>query len=271
MTSIEDTQFKMPESAMRELADLERLAREGVAAKPPSNFIAEFVQLQRAMLGWKQDALASFAGVSLSTVQRIERGEPVSAASLDSVAVALGQWQGAFSEPRVPLRGDQLKQQISKSISIFKDRIWVSVQPLRTQPQIAALARTHVYLVDGGRLGDAYDDDVAAFQENLDFLAYVLETEEEKSSRRKEPLKRRELYIAVLDQVRKIEQRAGAVALAGTYKAETNAQIMPTADVALIGFFPKSSDPGAIKRRALLAPAKIDLVDAWSRFCRTDG
>ncbi len=270
MPLIESPGFEIPESVVRELAGLDRLAQKGVALVPPPNFIADFVRLQRTMLGCKQEALASLAGVSLSTLQRIERGEIVSKNSLDRVAAVLGQRPYAFTEPRVPLRVDQLQQKINDGADTFKGRILVPVRRLRTQPQVAALTRAHLYLVDGGRLSDTFDNDVAALEENLDFVSYVLTTEEEGSNTFAEPLKRRELYIRVLDSVRAIERKRNAVALAGVYEAQPNATIMPTAHVALIGFFPRSTDPGAVKRRVLLAPAKIDLVEAWDRFCRSD-
>lgn len=181
--------FEIPESALRQAAELERLASEGVAVVPPASFIADFVKFQRAILGWKQDALASFADVSLSTIQRIERGESVSSASLNRVAVVLGQRSGAFTEPRLPLRGKELDQKVNDSFAKFRDRIWVPVRRLRTQPQVAALARTHLYLIDGGRLDDAYDNDIAALREGLDFLAFLLVTEEEGSITRCEPVK----------------------------------------------------------------------------------
>ena len=88
------------------------------------------------MVGWKQDALASIAGVSLSTIQRIERAEEVSAESLERVAAALHQKPGAFTAPRVPLTAEVLKEKLEQFILPFKSRQWVPAQPLRTQPQV---------------------------------------------------------------------------------------------------------------------------------------
>jgi transcriptional regulator with XRE-family HTH domain len=262
--------FEIPDSALRELAELDRLARGGVAAVPPPSFIAEFVKLQRAMLGWKQEALASFAGVSLSTIERIERDEAVSVVSLDRVAIAIGQTSGAFTEPRIPLRVEEAVRKAQESLAVFEDRVWVTVRPLRTQPQVSSLARTHLKFVDGDRLGSGYTDDLAALGETIDVLGFALTTERTGWSPQKERLKRRELYMLVLDQVKAIERRAHAVALAGTYKAGTNSAILPVVDVGLIAFFPLLSDPGAIKRRDLLAPTKIDLIEIRQRFCETD-
>ena len=91
------------EETAEDWIEFDRLAREGISCVPPPKFLAAFVRLQRGILDWKQDTLASFAGVSLSTVQRIEGGERVRLQNLDKVAVALGYKPGDFTEPRVPL------------------------------------------------------------------------------------------------------------------------------------------------------------------------
>lgn len=65
--------------------------------------LAAYVKLQRGQLKWKRELLASMAGVSLSTIERIERGEVVRPAALQSVAVALGLQPDAFTRPRAEL------------------------------------------------------------------------------------------------------------------------------------------------------------------------
>ncbi len=263
----------LPDEMMRELIELDRLARLGIPYVPPSESVAGFVRMQRGLVGRKQNALASFAEVSLSTVQRIERGDPVSAKSLDQVAMALVQEPGAFTKPRVPLTLEEQERKLEEWLDPFEDLTPVSVRPLRTQPQIAELARCKFRLIDDARLGDAYQDDIAALNETLDFLSFAFEVEKKESihhfTPRWKPIKRRHIYTMVLDQVRGIERRGYAVALAGTYQAETGAMVLPTADVALIAFFPKLSDPAANKRRVLLAPAKVDVAATWQRFCRS--
>lgn len=49
----------------------------GVAQVPSPEMIAFFVRFVRALRQWKKSTLASFAGVSLSTVERVERAERV--------------------------------------------------------------------------------------------------------------------------------------------------------------------------------------------------
>ena len=58
--------------------------------RPSAESIAFIVQMQRGIWGWKQQTLASIAGLSLTTVQRVERGEVVSSLSLEKLAKALG-------------------------------------------------------------------------------------------------------------------------------------------------------------------------------------
>ncbi len=59
-------------------------------------------------------------------------------------------------------------------------------------------------------------------------------------------MKRRKLYDDVLTCVRNIERQGCAVALAGTYQIETGNMAIPEATAALLGFFPKLTDPAAI-------------------------
>ncbi len=52
----------LPDEMVRELIELDRLARLGIPYVPPSEFVAGFVRIQRGFVGWKQDTLASFEG-----------------------------------------------------------------------------------------------------------------------------------------------------------------------------------------------------------------
>jgi hypothetical protein len=74
-----------------------------MARVPPKELIAFFVRWSRGLRQWKQHTLASFAGVALSTVERVERADRVSDACLDRIAVALGHEPGYLTTPRLPL------------------------------------------------------------------------------------------------------------------------------------------------------------------------
>jgi transcriptional regulator with XRE-family HTH domain len=206
-----------PDNLIRDLAEFDRLARDGIALVPPREVIANFVRLQRAIVGWKQDALASLAGVSLSTIQRIERAEAVSDERLERVAAALHQKPGAFTAPRVPLTTEMAKDKLEQFASPFMKRRWAPVRPLRTQPQIAELARADLYLIDGARIGEEHHDEIEALRETLDFVSFIL-VEEDAIARanRREPIKRRELYATVLNLVRTIEKGHGPLRWLGS-------------------------------------------------------
>ncbi|MGH6945076.1 MAG: hypothetical protein ACREH6_12755 [Geminicoccaceae bacterium] len=64
----------------------------------------------------------------------------------------------------------------------------------------------------------------------------------------------------ILGHIDHIERMADAVALGGVYEAETDHPYLPEARVAIIAFFPKKTDPAAIKRRQLLVPERVHLA-----------
>jgi hypothetical protein len=128
--------------------------------------------------------------------------------------------------------------------------------------------------VDAARLGEGYEEDAADLCEWLDLAAFLLASEEPGSIvdlGQREPVRRRQLYADVLRCARDIERRGQAVALAGTYAAETGRPDLPRMDVALVVFFPRLSDPGAVKRRTLFAPARIDVAELWRAATATGG
>jgi len=258
----------------QQLAETEALAKEGRPQKPSLDSVAFYVRTQRGFWGWKQEALASMAGVSLSTIERVERGEPVSEENLDRIAVALRQPPGTLTTPRVPLTAEQTLRKLTENAEPFCDRVWIPVRPVTGQRQVVELANSHFYLADASRLYEQSEDDaqndVSAFMEYLDLVSFILETEERESIakvHRLKPVKRRQLYNEVLACARETERRANAVILAGTYEAETDSRLIPKARVSVIGFFPKSVDPAAIKRRSLAAPARVSINEAWKSFC----
>ena len=80
---------------------------------PSLESIAFYVLVQRGFWGWKQEALAAMTGVSLSTVERVERGEVVASESLNRIAVALRQPPGAFTTPRIPFGVKEVLRMLS--------------------------------------------------------------------------------------------------------------------------------------------------------------
>lgn len=263
--------FELPEDVLAEIEKCDAMARAGTELVPSPDFVASFVRFQRSLRQIKQDSLAAMANVSRTTIERIERGEKVSTDSLDRVAVALGYNIGDFTKPRVPLRAEELAEMLSRSASLFEGRVEVPVRPLRTQPQVAALADCHCYLIDGSHLGETYRDQMEALREELDIIAFLRTHANEPSFKRDHKIRRRQLYARLLKTVKAIEVRAGAVALSGIYTARTDVQIMPSAEVGIIAFFLRAVDPGAVKRRVLFPPETLDLSAAWQADGETQG
>ncbi len=164
-------------------------------------------------------------------------------------------------------------ERLEESAAPFAETVAVPVKPLRGHRQIAELARSDLIIVDGNRIGDAYDADIDTLREWLDLTSFILATEDKDSiiQTDADPVKRRKLYDDVLTCVRDIERRGYAVALAGTYQIKTGNMAMPEATAALVGFFPKLTDPAAINRQTLFAPARVDWAAAWSQFCAEGG
>ena len=106
---------------------------------------------------------------------------------------------------------------------------------------------------------------MTAVIEYLDLVSFILSTEDKGSIikvHRREPVKRRKFYRDALNCVREAERRTNSVILAGTYQAETDSELMPEAKVAVVVYFPKSTDPAAIKGRTLAVPARFSIADA---------
>jgi transcriptional regulator with XRE-family HTH domain len=243
------------------LRDMEYCAARGIAMRSQAKDLAVFVRFQRHMRQWKVETLASFAGLSRSTIERIERGEPVADESLDQVAVALGYNRGDFTEPRVPLGGYEAIAQWEKWLRPFEGHRWIVVEPVRKQRQVAAFSECHTYLLDGGRLEVDLAEELGSLREWLNYVAIIrYNAFIERTERERRRVSRRDLYRDVLAQIHQIESDYHAVALGGTYEAETNHRLIPRVQIAVIGFFPMATDPSAIRRRQLLVPKRVELV-----------
>ncbi|WP_043343330.1 helix-turn-helix domain-containing protein [Belnapia moabensis] len=260
------TLYDLSKQMLAEVADLGKMAREGIPHVPTPMTIAFFVRLQRELREWKQSELCCRADISLSTLERVERGQAVSPDNLRRIAIALGQAQDAFTEPRIPSTAEEALCRLEEKVKPFEDTVEVSVRPLRGHRQIAELAQADMSLLDAGRLDESFGEDLVQLREWLDLTGFLLAAEAEDSFvdlDLAEPAKRRQLYTGALDCVQRIERRGGAIALAGTYVAETGLPPMPKAKVAVVVFFHRKSDPGAAKRRTLYAPSHIPDA-AWS-------
>lgn len=143
----------MPASLYERLQALP-LPVPGVPEIPPVELIAFNVATRRRLYGWKQNTLADLAGVSLSTVERIERGEKVLPDALEKIGAALGWEPGYYTRPRAPL------SDAAMAAPQHADTAIVQVKPLVSQPQLRALAACDT-LAFAPMAGVDADDDLA--------------------------------------------------------------------------------------------------------------
>jgi hypothetical protein len=170
----------------------------------------------------------------------VEYAEPVSEASLDRIAVALGEKPGYFTAPRVPLTGADAAED-------FADRFGhlevVRVRHLTTAAQVRALAACHGYVVNAPGLDDLKED-IAGLVEWLDVTAFITGPQTLGHNADREP--RRKLYADVLKAVAGLE-RQGVTVVAGVMPLPEPGS--PNWRVAVLNITRKAIDPGAIKRR----------------------
>lgn len=228
------------------LARIEKLPPPvmGQNAVPPPELVAFTVRVARGNRQLKKAALASMAGVSLSSVERIERGEAVSGSVLDSVGIALGYENGYFTAPREPIPTDQAMKGF---VETYEHLVRVEVAPIRTQQQVRALADVHCYLPFVPEDDEQQRDAVCGLVEWIDFAAFALN--DDQFDHQLEPLPRRKLYGDILNHVANIE-RDGLTILAGIMEAPV--PLVPERKMAVVSITSKASDPGAVKRTSLL-------------------
>lgn len=237
-----------------------------VPKRPDPNLIAFCVAYSREMKQMSIQALASVAGVSLSSVERIERGEHVSDDTLRKVAVAVNQDEDAFIAERLPCSEEEAEQALLASwVEPFKGMTMVSVAPFTKQLQVRSLSRSDGIIVHSAHLHEDAQSLVENLREWLDLASFIRATQEiDILNTGKSFTRMRELNRDVLAAVREIERVGCATALTGFYDAE-GLYVSPTTatstsmaiKAALVAFFPKATDPCAIKRQILWAPRKL--------------
>ncbi|MEL7708273.1 helix-turn-helix transcriptional regulator [Citromicrobium bathyomarinum] len=234
--------------------------------RPPVEMIANFVRMQRGFYRWKQQTLASKAGVSLSTVQRVERGDKVTDQSLEKLAIALNQDEGAFTLPRAPISEDKAIVKTIEFFNSFANMRAVEVAPLRTELQIRRLCQSTIYIFDSD-LGPEAACDVDCLKEYLDLTSFcraqdgiLLGPKPDRA------FSIRRLYGDVLAHVNALEKNYKAVCLAGTYQSETTIPDEGEVEVGVVAVRSREQNPAASKISSLLAPESIDSRDAMRAY-----
>lgn len=216
---------------------------------PPIELVAFVVRWNRGLRQWKATTLAEFARVSVSTVERVERGERVSGDALDRIAQAFGYEPGYFTAPRVPLPRDEAA---ASMVEQFSNLEVVPVAAMKTHRAVREAARCHAYLIHRPGVQAAYDADIEALQEWLDLGAFILSDMADRGP--VEESRRRELYDGILGSVAELERR-GLTVLSGVMAAPQDE--LPDWKVAVISITPKTADPGAVKRRHIMVDRRV--------------
>ena len=223
----------------------------GELVVPPTEVIAFNISAIRKLMQLKVEALAAMACVSVSTIERVERGEKVSDQVLEKIAVALGEEPGYYTRPR----RKQPRDEVHGSMQQIANAVQVRVDPLRTQRQVRELALCQGFLVSRPYLGEDFDEAISGLMEWLDLASYVLTTRLPPEAEREGG--RCELYGSVLEAVQAIEQR-GVTVLAGVMlDPEPNAHEYNTAVVSIT---PRKMDPGAIKGRIVFVDPSLSVA-----------
>jgi len=192
--------------------------------------------------------LADFACVSVSTIERVERGERVSDEALDRIAQGLGYEPGYFTGPRCRLGPEQAA---ASFVETFGEMEAVAVAPMNTHRQVREAARCQAFLMHRPDVPEVYDADLAGLNEWLDLASFILSTEIESAASERG---RRDLYNDILGCIGEIEKR-GLTVLSGVMNAPQEG--IPDWKVAVISVTPKLSDPGASKRRHVFVDRRI--------------
>jgi transcriptional regulator with XRE-family HTH domain len=225
-----------------------------VPTTPPIELVAFVVRWNRGLRQWKTTTLADFARVSISTVERIERGERVSDDALDRIAQAFGYDAGYFTAPRLPLGADEAAASLVDTYSHLEI---VPVVPMTTHRAVRDAARCDAVLIHRPEVPEAYDDDIAGLQEWLDLASFILsDIVEPPPSERG----RRDLYNDILTCVGNLERR-GLTVLSGVMPAPQDR--LPDWKVAVVSITPRLTDPGAAKRRHLMVDRRVVALPSW--------
>jgi transcriptional regulator with XRE-family HTH domain len=214
---------------------------------PPPELIGFCVRCARGLRQWKRSTLADFARVSVSTIERVERGEKVSDEALDRIAQGLGYEPGYFTAPRCRLG---LEQAAASFVETFGEMEAVAVAPMNKHRRIREAASCQAFLMHRPDVPEVYDADLANLSEWLDLACFTAEFGRVSTSKRG----KRDLYNDILGCIREIEKR-GLTVLSGVMSAPQEG--IPDWKVAVISVTLKLSDPGALKRRHVFVDRRV--------------
>jgi len=223
---------------------------------PPPEVVAFFVRWVRGLRQWKKSTLADFADVSISTVERVERGEKVNDETLNRIAIALGYETGYFTTPRRAIAREEANAQLQDSFGHLEP---VRVFPMRSHRSIREAAGCHAFLIHDPGVPESLRPDILNLGEWLDLASFILSKELEQEI---EGRGRRALYNDILECVRSLEKQ-GYTVLSGVTAAPQEG--IPDWKVAVISVTSKATDPAAIKRQYLFVDRRCIALRADSK------
>lgn len=222
------------------ISSLKQTGCPGDMLVPPPELIAFNVRITRRLLNLKKSALAHLAGISLSTVERVENAESVSPECLDKIAVAFGEQPGYFTSLRPLQVTDEAAADFSEKFGMLES---VPVRHLSTQVQVRELAGCQSFMVNAPDLDDLKEE-ILGLVEWLDLAAFVISPLTQSMDR--DEGGRRQLYTDVLNAVVNLEKQ-GVTVLAGIMRHSQHG--IEDWKIALLNITRKSADPGAINRK----------------------
>ena len=233
---------------------------------PAPDTIAEFVKLQRSFYGWKRETLAAFAQVSVSTVERVERGETVRASSLEKLALALNQARDVFTAERVPLSQAEALALLVNHFSYLNGTVPVDVAPLRHEAQLRALTDTEVAIVTSDLEGENAACEIDGLREYLDLTSFVRAEDGTLLPKRQRSFRLRALYKNVLEAALEIERKYKAVCLAGAYEAKSSTSGHDVVRVGVIAVRSRERNPAAMNIKRLRGEATVNMREAMENY-----
>src|SRR5260221_10635625 len=239
--------FMTTQNLLNRIAQLPQ-CNSDVPTVPPMELVALVVRWNRGPRKWNAGPPAAFASVSLSTIERIERGEKVSDEAVDRIAQAFGYAAGYFTTPRLPLSAEETATSVVETYSNLEI---VPVGPMKTHRAVRDAARCDGILIHRPEVPETYDSEIANLREWLDLSSFILSDILEHPS---SEYGRRDLYNDVLACVGSLEQR-GLTVLSGVMSAPQDR--LPDWKVAVISITPRLTDPGAAKRRHLIVDRRV--------------
>lgn len=244
----------MPASLYDRLVALPR-PDPGEPALPPAEIIAFNVHVRRKLHGWKQSTLASLAGVSLSTVERIERGDTVQPAVMEKVGAAFGYPPGYYTAPRLPLTQEEVTRETDFHTAL------IPVSPFTNQQRFRRIARcsTLAFAPIGG-LAANHPSMLPLFELMWD-LSGQLELQGIVPKSRLAGV--RDFYRDIARQIATL-RREGIEVLGGVlHEPERD-----PAHYGVIAAGPRSIDPGILARKLIVLDRR-EVTGVWARAVST--